>query len=75
MFLTKADLDGLNSYLLDSNFSECFHSASVEHIWATIKQTIYNAMHQFTPKVKLKSYECPESQLSLVPSEEGLLYD
>ena len=48
MFLTKADLDGLNSYLLDSNFSECFHSASVEHIWATIKQTIYNALSSQT---------------------------
>jgi len=42
----------LNSYLL-----ECFHSASVEHVWASIKQTIYNAMHLFIPKVKLKSYE------------------
>jgi len=32
----------------------------VEHIWATIKQTIYNAMHLFISKVKLKSYECPK---------------
>jgi len=59
MSLTKADLDGLNSYLLDSDLSECFHSASVEHVWVTIKQTIYNAMHLFIPKVELKSYECP----------------
>jgi len=57
---SKADLDGLNSYLLDSDFSECFHSASVKHIWVTIKQTIYNTMHLFIPKVKLKSYECPK---------------
>ena len=58
--ISKADLNGLLHFLLDSDFSVCFQSDSVEHVWAVIKNIIYNGMHQHIPKVKLKSHACPK---------------
>ena len=54
---SKADVDGLCSYLLKANFNACFKSNDVKFVWNTIKQMIYDAMDTHIPKVKLKSYK------------------
>ena len=56
----KADIEGIICYLSDSDFSSCFQSNDVEFVWSSIKQLIFNAMHLFIPKVRLKSHQSPK---------------
>ena len=56
---SKADWDGLCSYLLGLDFSGCFQSNNIEFIWDTVKSIIYEAMCRYIPKVKLKTYRNP----------------
>ena len=50
----NADHEGLCDYLLDSDFSVCLLSESIEQVWSFIKNTILEAMNLFIPKVKAK---------------------
>ena len=54
---SKADFDGLLQYLLDSDFTDCFLSDSIDHVWSVIKNLILNSMHLHIPTVKLRK-EC-----------------
>ena len=54
---SKADLDGLCSYLLDTNFDKCFQSNDIESVWNKLKLIIYGAMHPFILKIKIKSFK------------------
>ena len=56
---SQADWDGLYSYLLDTDFSTCLNSESIEFVWNTIKGTIHDAMHLFIPKRKTKKHHLP----------------
>ena len=33
---SKADFNGLSDYLLQLDFSDCFHSDDVEYVWAIV---------------------------------------
>ena len=52
---SQADWDGLYSYLLDTDFSTCLNSESIEFVWNTIKGTIHDAMHLFIPRERPRS--------------------
>ena len=57
---SKADFNGLSDYLLQVDFSDCYHSDDVECVWAIIKQSILKAMLLHIPKVRLKSQQTPK---------------
>ena len=57
---SKADFDGLLQYLLDSDFTECFLSDSIEYVWSVIKNLILNGMHLHIPTVKLRKQCYPK---------------
>ena len=57
---SKADYECLCDYLLDTDFSDCFHCCNVEDAWSHIKHAILNAMHLHIPKVKIKSFNHPK---------------
>ena len=56
----NADHEGLCDYLLDSDFSVCLLSESIEQVWSFIKNTILEAMNLFIPKVKVKAKVHPK---------------
>ena len=57
---SKADFNGLSDYLLQLDFSDCFHSDDVEYVWAIVRQSILRAMLLYIPKVRLKSQQTPQ---------------
>ena len=57
---SKANLTGLSSFLMDTDFSCCLQSRNVELVWSVIKHSILTAMHKFTPKVTLRSHQRPK---------------
>ena len=46
---SKADYDGMCSFLLDGDFCDCFESSDVESIWSLIKYAILTAIAEFVP--------------------------
>ena len=54
---SKADWDGLSSYLLDYNFDSIFHFNDVETCWMSLKQSLLTAMSLFVPKLKLRAHQ------------------
>ena len=56
----NADHEGLCDYLLDSDFSVCLLSESIEQVWSFIKNTILEAMNLFIPKLKVKAKVHPK---------------
>ena len=57
---SKTDMDSLCSHLLDANFTTCFQSHDAEFVWNVIKLIIYEAMHIYIPKLRLKSRQHPK---------------
>ena len=55
----KANYNGILSYLLDFDYSLCMKSQDTDFIWATIKNSIHNAMDNFIPKVRLRRHQFP----------------
>ena len=53
-------IPGLRSFLENSDFSHCFLSCDVDHVWSSIKLIIQLAMDLFIPKVKLHSHQFPK---------------
>ena len=56
----KANMPGLCSFLENSDFSHCFLSCDVDHVWSSIKLIIQQAMDLFIPTVKLRSHQFPK---------------
>ena len=56
---SKANYNGIQTYLLDFDYSTCLQSQDTETIWHTIKSSIRNAMDMFIPKVKLRRHQFP----------------
>ena len=56
----RADLDGICSYLMDSDFSFCFQCNDIEFMWFTIKSLIYDAMSIFIPKIHVRTHQGPK---------------
>ena len=52
---SKADLEGLQSYLFDRNFDACLQFEDVNDIWSHIKEHIYDPCQLFVPRVKCQS--------------------
>ena len=48
----KGDYEGLNDFLISTDFSICYQSNNVEFIWLFIKSTLCNAMREFIPLIK-----------------------
>lgn len=57
---SKADLDGLQSHLLDTDLDHCLLQSDANQIWSTIKDTILNACHLYVPKVQLPRSPSPK---------------
>ena len=57
---SKADFEGLNNYLLDSDFSALDIQSSCDNFWLDLKQSILSACSLFVPKVKLKAFQSPK---------------
>ena len=57
---SKADLSGLNDYLLDYDFSAILSHSDVEYVWHQLKEILSEAIPLFVPKVKLRSYQRPK---------------
>ena len=47
---SKTNFTDICSFLLDFDFSVCFHSRDIEFIWSTIKSVIFVAISLFVPK-------------------------
>ena len=57
---SDADWDGLSSYLLDTDFSDCFQSSDIQFVWNTIKKNIYDAIDLFIPKLNRRARQFPK---------------
>ena len=57
---SKADLEGLQSYLFDRNFDACLQLEDVNDIWSHIKKHIYGACQLFVPRVKVPKSPSPK---------------
>ena len=51
---TKANYEGLNSCIFNSNTSHCFNSWSIETVWSIIKTTVLKAIIKYT-KIQVAS--------------------
>ena len=56
---SKADYNGLCSYLMDFDFNPLLLSDDVNSIWSSLKNTILTGMNYFIPKVRLRKYQYP----------------
>ena len=56
----KADMEGICSYLENSDFRHCFVSCDVDFVWSSLKLAIQQAMDLCIPKVRLRSYQFPK---------------
>ena len=57
---SKADLEGLQYYLYESNLDTCLQSQNVNDIWSVIKQHISDACQLFIPRVKVPISPSPK---------------
>lgn len=57
---SKADYEGLCSYLLDVDFSCCLNSSEIETVWLVFYDIVKYAMNIFIPKVRLRSHQRPK---------------
>ena len=57
---SKADWDGLSSYLFDYDFSPILHLNDIEACWSSLKQLVLSALSLFVPKVKLRRHQRPK---------------
>ena len=55
----KTDFEGLNSFLLDYNFSDFYDSSDVEFSWSFFKTAILTGISLFTPRRKVTSAGFP----------------
>ena len=55
----KTDFEGLNSFLLDYNFSDFYDSSDVEFSWSFFKTVILTGISLFTPRRKVTSAGFP----------------
>ena len=56
---STGDYYGLHDYFLNSDFTSCYSSNNVEHIWATINHILLNTTHIFIPIVKIHTNQKP----------------
>lgn len=57
---SRGDYEGLNEYLYNIDFLDCYQSNSVEYVWSIIKSTLSNAINQFIPTIKLRAKQHPK---------------
>ena len=57
---TKANYEGLNSCILDSNISHCFNSQNIGTVWTIIKTAVFKAMSANIPKFRLRAHQYPK---------------
>ena len=53
----KADLNGLQSYLLDNDLEHCLSTSDTNLIWSHIKNSILNACHLYIPVLKHSHFQ------------------
>ena len=56
---SRGDYYGLHDYLLQSDFTPCYSSNNVEHIWESINDLLLNAIHIFIPMSKIHCNQQP----------------
>ena len=57
---SKADLEGLSSYLFDFDFSPSLSSSDVAFVWAFIRDAIYSGLDLFVPRTRLRTKSFPK---------------
>ena len=57
---SKADFEGLDAYIFNSNLLECLTSQYVEYVWSKIFSTLSDAMDIYIPKFRLHSHQFPK---------------
>ena len=57
---TKANYEGLNSCILDSDISHCFNSQNIETVWTIIKTAVFKVMSANIPKLRLRAHQYPK---------------
>ena len=57
---SKADFNGICSYLMDIDFGLYLQCDDIEFIWFVIKSLIFEAMYLFIPKISLKHNHGPK---------------
>ena len=57
---SKANYLAICDFLLDSDFSQLFHSKNIELVWFMIKSLIFEAMFLFVPKVFVRHCHDPK---------------
>ena len=75
---SKANMEGLDEFLLEADYSGCLLSTDLEEIWKYLRNIILDGMNKFIPKVSFKgdlhlngSLGLSESLLNVVdPSED-----
>ena len=55
----KTDFEGLNSFLLDYDFSPLYLSTDIEFAWIFLKRVLLISISLFTPLIKIKSASLP----------------
>ena len=55
----KTDFEGLNSFLLDYDFSPLYLSTDIEFAWKFLKGVLLTSISLFTPLIKIKSASLP----------------
>ena len=56
---SRADYTGMCDLLLDANFTHCFISSSIEHVWSYLKDLIFKTMDLFIPILRVKPRNHP----------------
>jgi len=56
---SRGDYHGLCDYLLHSDFTPCYSSHNMEHIWEFISDLLLSTMHIFIPVNKILSNQQP----------------
>ena len=57
---SKANYEGMNTFLLNSNILQYLDINDVETVWSIIKTLVYKAMAIKIPKFKLRAHQYPK---------------
>ncbi len=57
---SKADFDGMCSFLLDHEFSDFYQSANIDELWFQLKSILQEAVVNYVPLVRISNSNTPK---------------
>ena len=57
---SRANWDGINIYVTEYNFSDCYGITNIEVAWEYLKQVLLNAIFQYFPKTSFHRQTQPK---------------